>query len=91
MLHFVENIKFNKNEAKSEMVNLTYSFREMDLVLRSSQKKKERILCPVYLLKKKKNCVLSQRTQCIEYILRIYILLHIKKHYEILLKNLQLF
>ena len=90
MLHFVENIKLNKNGTKSEMENLTYSFREMNLVLRSSRKKKEPVLCIACLVEKKYG-VLSQRAKCIEYIFRIYIILHIKKHYEMLLRNLQLF
>ena len=92
-----KNINFNKNETESKMENPTHSFRETNLVLQlieesqiksktltswSSWKKKGyflyRLFCPKEILL---TFVFYLNVECIEYTFRIYILLHIKKHY----------
>ena len=62
-----KNVNFNKNETESKMENPTHSFRETNLALQliqesqikrksvmswSSQKKKERIFCIVYFVRR---------------------------------------
>ena len=91
-----KNINFNKNEKELKMENPTPSFRETNLVLQliqesetksktvmtwSLQKKKEDIFCTIYFLR----FVFYLNVLSTEYTFRIYILLHIKKHYFILL------
>ena len=94
-----KNINFNKNETESKMENPTHSFRETNLVLQliyefqiknktdelELAKEKQDIFYIVYFVRRNffLTFVFYLKVHCIEYTFRIYILLHIHKHYFI--------